>query len=32
MRFMSHCIKSWGTVQGLHFYKETDKIYKNAFF
>ena len=25
---MSHCVKSWGTDRGLHFYKETDKIYK----
>ena len=32
MRFISHCIKSWGTVWGLHFYKETDKIYKNSLF
>ena len=32
MRFISHCIKSWGTDMGLHFYKETDKIYKNAIF
>ena len=29
---MSHCVKSWGTVWGLHFYKETNKIYKNALF
>ena len=29
---MSHCVKSWGTDRGLHFYKETDKIYKNALF
>ena len=32
MRFISHCIKSWRTVWGLHFYKETDKIYKNSLF
>ena len=32
MRFISHCVKSWGTDRGLHFYKETDKIYKNALF
>ena len=32
MRFISHCVKSWGTVWGLHFYKETDKIYKNSLF
>ena len=32
MKFMSHCVKSWGTVWGLHFYKETYKIYKNALF
>ena len=32
MKFESNCIKSWGTVWGLHFYKKTDKIYKNALF
>ena len=30
MRFVSHCVKSWGTDRGLHFYKETHKICKNA--
>ena len=33
MRFISHRVKSrGGTVWGLHFYKETDKIYKNILF
>ena len=32
MRFVSHCIKSWGAVWGLHLCKETHKICKNALF
>ena len=32
MMFVPHCVKSWGDKKGLHFYKETDKIYKNALF
>ena len=32
MMLMLHCVKTWGTVWELHFYKETDKIYKNALF
>ena len=32
MKFVSHCVKSWGTDRGLYFYKETDKIYKTHFF